>query len=282
MVDLAALSAAWLSTPFLCWAVGPMIAVNVGFFVAAGLFELLLSTHRLDASLLAYPSKGGSKSRAELLAATHARIPKSKQLWHCLRIMAGDHAVVNTFSLFTLMKLAGAAAPAAAWWPASPLAAAAQLLAMALIADFGLYWGHRVQHEFDFLWRFHRLHHSIDTPTPFSTMYIHRVDAVLQGSFPMAFSAMLVHPAPAVMYLAFASRVAENAFNHSGLDHWLVDLLTLKALPFRAPASFHDAHHKFSNHPRNARNYGETFWIWDRVFNTVNPIVGRPQGSKVA
>jgi len=97
----------------------------------------------------------------------------------------------------------------------------------------------------------------------------------------MAIASYVVNPAPAIMYLSFAARVAENAFNHTGLENRLVNILCLKALPFRAPASFHDAHHKFSNHPRNARNYGETFWIWDRIFNTVNPIVGRPQGAKL-
>lgn len=37
---------------------------------------------------------------------------------------------------------------------------------------------------------------------------------------------------------------AENGLNHSGLDSWLLDMVTLKLLPFRAPAAFHDAHHK--------------------------------------
>lgn len=40
--------------------------------------------------------------------------------------------------------------------------------------------GHRVQHESAFLWRFHSKHHAIDTPSPFSTLFIHPIDAVLQ------------------------------------------------------------------------------------------------------
>jgi sterol desaturase/sphingolipid hydroxylase (fatty acid hydroxylase superfamily) len=40
--------------------------------------------------------------------------------------------------------------------------------------------GHRVQHEFAFLWKFHAKHHAIDTPSPFSTLFIHPVDAILQ------------------------------------------------------------------------------------------------------
>lgn len=58
--------------------------------------------------------------------------------------------------------------------------------------------------------------------------------------------------------------------------------MTLKVLPFRAPIAFHDAHHKFSNHPRNARNYGEAFWLWDWAFGTLNGRAGRRQGAKLA
>lgn len=146
-----------------------------------------------------------------------------------------------------------------------------------------------MQHESAFLWKFHSKHHAIDTPTPFSTLFIHPVDALLQvclcdtnssgpttdpkhhtpaaqsltphtrclvcqlqlpcphtpsqpwsctvlhtstpqGSLPLAFAALLVRPAPAVLYLFFAARLGENAVNHSGLDSQLVDVLTLKVI----------------------------------------------------
>eukprot|EP00878_Enallax_costatus_P043042 GHUV01050652.1.p2 GENE.GHUV01050652.1~~GHUV01050652.1.p2 ORF type:complete len:104 (+),score=4.89 GHUV01050652.1:360-671(+) len=68
---------------------------------------------------------------------------------------------------------------------------------------------------------------------------------------------------------------AENGLNHSGLDSWLLDLVTLKSLTFRAPASFHDAHHKFSNHAHNAKNYGESLWLWDWMFGTTSLLTGK-------
>jgi hypothetical protein len=40
--------------------------------------------------------------------------------------------------------------------------------------------GHRVQHESKFLWRLHSKHHAIDTPSPFSTLFIDPTDAALQ------------------------------------------------------------------------------------------------------
>jgi sterol desaturase/sphingolipid hydroxylase (fatty acid hydroxylase superfamily) len=236
--------------------------------------------HRLTPAAPAPPAQGKPKRRELAVAATQARIPWSKQVWTSIRVVAGPMSVANGITLVTLMKLTGVPLPTA-WWPESAAAAVWQLVAMAVIADFGLYWGHRVQHEFEFLWRYHRIHHSIDTPTPFSTMYIHPHDATLQGGIPMALAALLVRPAPAILYLAFAARVAENAINHTGLDSWVIDLFTLKLLPFRAPSAFHDAHHKYSNHARNAKNYGETFWVWDWLFGTTSSLHGTAQGGKL-
>lgn len=109
---------------------------------------------------------------------------------------------------------------AATWWPPSALAGAAQMLAFALASDLGLYLGHRAMHESDALWRVHRVHHAIDTPTPMSTIYIHGLDVTLQAGLPLAFASVLVRPAPAVLYASFALHVAENAVNHLGVDHW--------------------------------------------------------------
>lgn len=87
------------------------------------------------------------------------------------------------------------------------------------------------------------------------------VNTAVQGAIPFAVAAVLVRPHPAVLYAYIAARLAENALNHSGIDSPLLDLITLKALPFRASVAFHDAHHKYSNHAFHARNYGESFWV---------------------
>jgi sterol desaturase/sphingolipid hydroxylase (fatty acid hydroxylase superfamily) len=48
----------------------------------------------------------------------------------------------------------------------------------------------------------------------------------------------------------------------------------IQVLPFRASISHHDAHHKYSNHAGLARNYGETFWVWDALFGTCSNVRG--------
>lgn len=40
------------------------------------------------------------------------------------------------------------------WW--------LQAIEVVLLSDFLIYWGHRLQHKVDFLWRFHKVHHSAE------------------------------------------------------------------------------------------------------------------------
>jgi hypothetical protein len=50
----------------------------------------------------------------------------------------------------------------------------------------------------------------------------------VQGSLPLLVAAVLLNPAPGLVYLFLAARLGENALNHSGLDSKLVNLITLK------------------------------------------------------
>ena len=37
-----------------------------------------------------------------------------------------------------------------------------QAVAAVLLCDLCIYWGHRLSHKYDFLWRFHRVHHTAE------------------------------------------------------------------------------------------------------------------------
>lgn len=95
------------------------------------------------------------------------------------------------------------------------------------------------------------------------------MDATLQGGLPMVLAAIVTQPHPLVFTFYIFTRIAENVVNHSGLDHWFVNLITLKCIPGRASIAHHDGHHKYSNYKGKAKNYGENFWIWDWVFGTM-------------
>ena len=143
-----------------------------------------------------------------------------------------------------------------------------QFFLLALLADLGLYWGHRIQHENEYLWSWHSFHHRLRTPTSMSTAYIDDRDAMLQSVLPLLISALVVRPHPITYSCYIFFHLSNNAWNHSGLDGTLIRLLSLKFLPLRCANTLHDAHHRFSGF-KTGKNYGEMFWLWDYVFGTL-------------
>ena len=112
------------------------------------------------------------------------------------------------------------------------------------------------------------MHHQLPTPSPVGTIYIHGIDALLQAGLPIITCALVVRPHPLTYYVYVCCHLANNVFNHSGIDAWWFDLLTLKFLPVRCKNSHHDAHHRFTR-DKGSKNFGEMFWIWDYVFQTL-------------
>ncbi len=94
--------------------------------------------------------------------------------------------IVNGPFMSELTKLAAAGivllVPAPVDWMAQwPFAL--QFLALFLVDDFGRYWLHRWYHESDFLWRFHRVHHTVVQMDALSTFRVHLLEAVPKYCF---------------------------------------------------------------------------------------------------
>jgi sterol desaturase/sphingolipid hydroxylase (fatty acid hydroxylase superfamily) len=58
------------------------------------------------------------------------------------------------------------------FWP-SGLPMAVQVLIAMVVSEFGLYWKHRLAHTWDFMWRFHSVHHSVEKLWFFNTGRFH-------------------------------------------------------------------------------------------------------------
>jgi sterol desaturase/sphingolipid hydroxylase (fatty acid hydroxylase superfamily) len=186
--------------------------------------------------------------------------------------------------------------------PPSLLAWVAQLVALALIADAGLYAAHRLLHGVPALWAaVHSVHHRVRAPTALAVMYIHPVDTLLQQALPMLAAAALVRPHLAAFYAWSAAHLAETVLNHAGLmattagsrgvgssggkgqavaraddegrglalAQRALSLLFFRWLPGRADASHHDDHHRWSGHGGRTRNLGEAWWLWDAACGTL-------------
>ncbi len=53
-----------------------------------------------------------------------------------------------------------------------------QALEVLILSDFLIYWGHRLQHKFDFLWRFHKVHHTTETLDWLAAHREHPIDSI--------------------------------------------------------------------------------------------------------
>eukprot|EP00040_Diaphanoeca_grandis_P017392 m.90563 g.90563 ORF g.90563 m.90563 type:complete len:297 (-) comp26410_c0_seq1:112-1002(-) len=208
-------------------------------------------------------------SRNEDIAATRAKFPLDTQFKEALSVFTGVNGLVSILGLATVfpMFLERPSTP----FPGSFLFVLFQIELLLYIDDFFLYWGHRVQHEVEFLWkRLHYYHHQVRTPTPISAVFIDTIDATLQASLPMVFAVLTVQPHPATMILFFGRRVSQNVMHHCGMEgFWPVEMFFFKFLPGRAKVSHHDGHHRFCNHAAHAKNYGEHTWVWDWMFGTL-------------
>ena len=257
--ELFAAQPAWL-----LWGILPLAGAAIGYYGTVLPLELLIRTPFAAQHLL--PRKGG---RWTMIRREHSQIASlGKQLAVATWVIFGPTGLIN--GLLSIVLLPIVTQQVDGPHPLPTLAVALmQLAAMELVGDFGLYWGHRVQHESEFLWRrFHWYHHQLSTPSPAGTIFIDVNDATLQAGLPAIAAAALVRPHPALFALYVYLRIAENVVNHSGLDARIVDALTLKFLPGRPPIAHHDAHHLYSNHCKRAKNFGENFWLWDVLFGT--------------
>jgi len=267
-----------MASELLCYGVAPVVAGALGIILPYLLVEILKRIGVLNASnAIEYGTK---ETREVALKTMWSKISHMTQLSATLWTSLGPSAIANGFlsyKLFPYIFPALESLPVVPGWETF----LKQFLLMQLVGDLGLYIGHRVQHESEFLWKHcHSLHHSIGTPSVASTAYIHPVDMTLQTALPMMIAAVLVraHPISFIVYILV--RVGESSLNHCGHDSWVLNALTLKLLPFRASVRHHDEHHRYSNYARNAKNYGENFVIWDWLFGSLRQSTSASASAK--
>ena len=272
----------WVTTPLVTWGLLPFLAVNVGFWGSALPLEYILQrTMQAERRGKAGQAEGGwldwsswfatieyDQSREDALAETREAVDVWTQAKGAAWLISGPTAMLGSAAGAFLFPAVMPAVTTA--WP-TLREFAVQMAIMELAGDFGLYWGHRIQHQSVYLWEnFHSLHHTIRTPSPISTTFIDSTDATLQATLPLLVGAIVARAHPASFWVYCAVRVGENVLNHSGMESPLLSLLSLKCLPFRAGTAFHDQHHRYSNYAGNAKNFAEGFVFWDWAFGTAS------------
>lgn len=166
--------------------------------------------------------------------------------------------VVSLTNLGITTQLGGRSG--ASFWPESwPMVL--QVGLALVIAEFGLYWAHRIAHEWLPLWKFHAVHHSSKKLWFFNTGRFHFVDTLKSMVF--AAPLLVLAGAPGDVIVWFSGLTAFiGILTHSNIQMrggWLNYVFNTPAL--------HRWHHSMDLREGN-KNYGENLVLWDLLFRT--------------
>jgi sterol desaturase/sphingolipid hydroxylase (fatty acid hydroxylase superfamily) len=149
--------------------------------------------------------------------------------------------------------------------------ALASFLVYLVVFDFVDYWIHRAQHQFNWWWKLHSLHHAQRQMTVWSDNRNHLLDDVLRDSL-MVIAAQLIGVAPSQFMAIVAVTQLSESFQHANLrvwfGHWGERLWV--------SPRFHRLHHAIGiGHESPTRvlgghNFGVLLPWWDTLFGTAN------------
>lgn len=135
-------------------------------------------------------------------------------------------------------------------------------LAIAVVlADFCLYWIHRAQHTWDWAWRTHAWHHSVEELYWFSGFRTSFLHSLLYNVPQVAIPVLLLGMGTFETAIAFAIGMVIQFWEHV---NWRVDLGKLDRVI--VTPDYHRVHHSVT--PSPLKNLAPTFSLWDRLFGT--------------
>ena len=143
-----------------------------------------------------------------------------------------------------------------ATWPAFVIAFVAK--------DFAGYWTHRLEHEVNFLWNRHIIHHSSEE---------FNLSCALRQSISEIFQLFTVFMLPAALLGVPVVVIAVVAPIQLFAQFWYHTRVIGKMGPLEAvlvTPSHHRVHHAM-NKVYLDKNYGQIFIIWDKMFGTFQP-----------
>jgi sterol desaturase/sphingolipid hydroxylase (fatty acid hydroxylase superfamily) len=130
-----------------------------------------------------------------------------------------------------------------------------------LVAEFGLYWAHRLAHVWSPLWRFHAVHHSSTKLWFFNTGRFHFVDTLKSMVFALPVLALVGAPGEVIVWVSGITACI-GILTHCNVRMrfgWLNYVFNTPGL--------HRWHHSMDLREGN-KNYGENLVLWDLVFGT--------------
>lgn len=134
-----------------------------------------------------------------------------------------------------------------------------QAFEVLLFSDFLIYWGHRLQHKVDFLWRFHKVHHSAEHLDWLAAHREHPIDSIYTIGLINLPAFIMGFPLESIASI-IAFRGIWAIYIHSNVRLSIGPLRMLIGAP-----ELHHWHHDFN---REAGNYANISPIMDVIFGT--------------
>ena len=136
-----------------------------------------------------------------------------------------------------------------------------QILLLLTVNDFFRYWFHRWEHENEFMWRWHSVHHSSERLYWFNGNRVHPFELLIQ-SFVWAIPLSFVRAPVEIVFVTGFLTTTLSRFQHTNMDLILGPFDYI----FSSPKN-HRYHHSKKIHEGNS-NYGGDVIIWDLLFGT--------------
>jgi len=181
-------------------------------------------------------------------------------LFSLLIFNAMSDVVVNVFNDFLgSFGLQNLVAIKVGAWPVI-----AQLLLLFVVRDFVQWWIHRLLHASPFLWRFHKVHHSVEEMGFAAHLRYHWMETLVYRTIEYIPLAMIGFGIEDFFFVHLFT-LAVGHWNHANIK---VNIGPLKYL-FNNP-NMHMWHHAYDlpEDKKNGVNFGITLSVWDYIFNT--------------
>ena len=179
------------------------------------------------------------------------------------------HFIVNNLLITIGLVVALVTTIVALHWMVNPDLQAAvqsqagwlQLVEAVVVADVAQYWAHRATHEVPLLWRFHKVHHSIEEMDWLAAGRLHPIDSVFtRAATILPLYVLGFSRATFGGYLAFTAFMA--IFIHANVRFRFGPLRWVTTTP-----EFHHWHHTYA--PVN-KNFAGQLPLLDVVFGTAH------------
>lgn len=159
-----------------------------------------------------------------------------------------------------------------ALWPGVTDKAWVSLLIYLVAFDAVNYWIHRGQHQFQWWWRLHSLHHAQRQMTMWSDNRGHLLDDVIRD-FLVVVAAQLIGVPPSQFVAIVAFTQLSESFQHANVRVWFGhwgERLWISPRFHRLHHSVGIGHESAGKHTLGGHNFGVLLPWWDMLFGSAN------------